>query len=360
MTVLDAKLHSALGDFSLNVAVAASESSVTGLFGASGSGKTTVLRCIAGLHRAHGSVHVNGDVWQDDERGIFVPTHSRRVGYISQDADLFPHLSVRQNLAYAYRRVGAAHRTLAWDDVVDWLAVGPLLDRNTSTLSGGERQRVAIARALLRSPTLLLMDEPVSSLDEPARREVLGYLSSVLARLSLSVLYVSHSLSEVARLSDQLVWLVDGRVGDAGPVSQVMGRSDFARWRDEEMGVVLEGTIVNHDDEFHLSTIRTPLGDFAIHRRPEPPNTRLRVQVNARDVSLGLVAQEQSSILNELQLTVLEIVEHSPSDCLVRLGRASHDEPVLLARITRKSRQQLQLEPTQTVYARVKSVAVLD
>jgi molybdate transport system ATP-binding protein len=306
-------------------------------------------------------VRLNGDVWQDERAGVFVPPHLRGVGYVSQDADLFPHLSVRDNLRYAHRRAPREGQIVSWDDVVRWLEVEPLLGRTVRNLSGGERQRVAVARAILARPRILLMDEPVSSLDEPARRELLSYLGGVLARIAVPVVYVSHSLTEVARLADHLVWLVDGKVGDAGPVSQVLGRLDFAHWWREEPGVVLECTVRDHDKEFQLTTVSTPLGDLTIHRRPEEPGTRMRVQINARDVSLGLSAQQGSSILNELQLVTLDVADYSPSDCIVRLGGSEGGEgPVLLARITHKSRVQLGLKGGLRVFARVKSVAVLD
>lgn len=359
---LDARFSTRVGEFELDIELSAEGKTVTGLAGRSGSGKTTLLRCIAGLHRAQsGLVRLNGAVWQDERAGVFVSPHLRGVGYVSQDADLFPHLSVRDNLRYAQRRAAREGPIVSWDDVVRWLEIDSLLGRSIGNLSGGERQRVAIARALLAAPRLLLMDEPVSSLDEPARRNVLDYLERVLEQISLPVVYVSHSLTEVARLSDHLVWLVDGKVADAGPVSQVLSRIDFARWWQEEPGVVLDCTVRDHDDEFQLTTVSTELGDLTIHRRPEEPGTRMRVQINARDVSLGLSPQEGSSILNELQLVIREIADHSASDCIVRLSRSKDAEgPMLLARITRKSRAHLELKQGTQVFARVKSVAVLD
>ena len=206
MTGLSTRIGARLGAFTLDAAFDAPGSGVTGLFGASGSGKTPVLRCLAGLHRPEsGTVRLEGEVWQDDGAGVFLPPHGRAVGYVSQEADLFPHLSVERNLRYADDRVPAGLRRFAWDDVVSWLGVGALLDRGVTSLSGGERQRVAIARALLASPRLLLMDEPVSALDEPARREVLSYLDRVLGELAVPVVYVSHSRAEVARLADHVV-----------------------------------------------------------------------------------------------------------------------------------------------------------
>ncbi len=361
MTGLDARLGTRLGAFELDATLQAPSSGVSGIFGPSGSGKTSLLRCLAGLARAEaGHVRLDGEVWQDERAQVFVPPHRRGVGYVAQLSDLFPHLTVRNNLRYASRRAPRGGARLSWDDVVEWVAISPLLDRPVANLSGGERQRVALGRALLASPRLLLLDEPVSALDEPSRRDVLASLVRVFRELNMPVLYVSHSLTEVARLADHFIWLVEGRVADAGPVSQVLGRLDFARWRGEEITTVLDGRIHAHDDAFQLTRVSTALGDVQIHRRAEPVDTPIRVQVNARDVSIGLVPQEASSILNELPLSVLEIADVSPSDCLVRLARAGSDGPVLLGRITRKSRVQLALKPGQHVFARVKSVAVLD
>ena len=361
MTGLEASFRTRLGDFSLDFELNVPGHGVTGLFGASGSGKTTALRCIAGLCKANsGTLELNGTVWQDGAAGVFVPAHERGVGYISQEADLFPHLSVQNNLRYALRRAPADTQSIDWADVVEWLGLNQLLERNVSNLSGGERQRVAIARALLVSPKILLMDEPISALDEPARREVLAFLEPVLARLELPVVYVSHSLTEVTRLSDHLVWMTDGAVRAAGPVSQVLGTLDFARWWGEEAGMVIDGEVREHDQEYQLTIVTTPLGEFVIHGRSEPPGTKIRLRINGRDVSLGLFPQNGSSILNELRLSVLEITDTSPSACLVRLGHPEKPTPALLSRITRKSRQQLKLEPGSSVFARVKSVAVVD
>ena len=360
MTGLDIRLRAAFGSFVLDAVLEAPPSGVTGLFGPSGAGKTSLLRCLAGLTRAEsGHVRLGDETWQDTAAGIFVAPHRRGVGYVAQQGDLFPQMSVRDNLRYGMERVPRAQQRLTWDDVVDWVALHPLLGRDVFRLSGGERQRVALGRALLASPRLLLLDEPVSALDEPTRHEVLECLRDVVRRLDVPVLYVSHSLTEVARTAERLVWLVDGRVADAGSVNQVLGRMDFARWRGEEIAAVLDGRIVSHDQTYRLTAVETPLGELLIHGRPEPPGAGVRVQINARDVSIGLRPQEGSSILNELPLEVIEIADLTASDCLVRLGRGS-DGPVLFARLTRRSRDQLELGPGRQVFARVKSVAVVD
>lgn len=356
---LDSRLHARLGSFVLDAELQTPASGVTGLFGPSGSGKTSLLRCLAGLTRADGHVRLAAHTWQDATTGVFVPPHRRGVGYVAQQGDLFPHLSVRANLRYGWRRVPERERRLDWQDVVDWVSLGPLLDRHVSRLSGGERQRVALGRALLASPRLLLLDEPVSALDEPSRHEVLSCLNDVFRRLEVPVLYVSHSLTEVARMAERLVWLVDGHVSESGSVAQVLGRMDFARWRGEEIATVLDARIRSHDERYELTDVETPIGDLVIHGRPETPGTRIRVQINARDVSIGLHPQQASSILNELPLEVVETADLTASDCLVRLARTS-EGPVLLARLTRRSRDQLGLEPGRRAFARVKSVAVLD
>ncbi len=361
MSTFTAKLRTRLGDFELDVEFESSDAGVIGLFGASGSGKTTILRCLAGLYRADtGVVRFNGNIWQDDSTSRFVPAHDRPVGYVSQENDLFPHLTVEGNLRYAERRVPEEKRTIAWDDVLDWLALSALLPRRVTELSGGERQRVALGRALLTSPRLLLLDEPVSALDEPARREVLKHLEHVLRKLSVPVVYVSHSLTEVARLAETVVWIRQGRVADSGPTSRVLARPDFSAWREEEPAVILEGVIREHDDQYHLTTVSTSLGSLTIHERPDEPGTSIKVQINARDVSIGLEPQTASSIVNELALTIHDIVDLSPSDCLVRMNTNPDAQDMLLARITRKSRAQLGLNAGGSVFARVKSVAVLD
>ncbi len=212
---LKARLSGRLGTFELNAALALAPKGVTALVGASGSGKTTLLRCLAGLTRLPGDVRLDGEVWQDKER--FVPAHLRPVGFVFQDASLLAHLTVRGNLHYAQKRAVKAATPIAWDEVVEWLGLAPLLDRSTANLSGGERQRVALGRALLTQPRLLLMDEPLSSLDVAAKAEILPYLERLHRTLAIPVLYVSHDLAEVARLADHVLTMKDGRIVEGAP-----------------------------------------------------------------------------------------------------------------------------------------------
>lgn len=356
---------------------------LTGIFGASGSGKTTLLRCIAGLERsAIGTVRLGDEIWQDHAAGVFLPVHRRAVGYVFQDADLFTHLDVRGNLLYAYRR--APERRIGWDDAVDWLALGPLLDRRPRDLSGGERQRVAIGRALLSSPRLLLMDEPLSALDEVGRRQIFPYLEAFPERLDMPILYVSHSLREIARLSRWMIWLESGKVKRAGPLAEVMTETDFAAWRGEEAAAVIDARVREHDDGYSLTRLDGPWGDLWVRRQGRPIGAPLRIQIRAADVSIGLAREEESSLLNQFPMRVATL-QTVDGEVLVRLqarsdaskeavdsgGRpatsgavsppeAPPGEPVLLARVTRLSRDRLHLREGLDVWARVKSVAVVD
>ncbi|HQT30595.1 MAG TPA: molybdenum ABC transporter ATP-binding protein [Thiobacillus sp.] len=220
--MIEARFKTALGAFSLDLELQFPSRGVTALFGHSGSGKTTLLRLIAGLMRAPGRLTVNGETWQDDT--TFLPTHRRALGYVFQEASLFPHLSVRANLEYGMTRVPPAERTLQWDAVIGWLGLAPLIAQQPHQLSGGQRQRVAIGRALLSSPRLLLMDEPLAALDAPARDEILPCLDRLHRELAIPILYVSHSADEVARLADHLVCLEGGRVSWQGAAAEGLAR----------------------------------------------------------------------------------------------------------------------------------------
>lgn len=361
MSGLEAAFRLRQDDFELNVELRAPKRGITAVFGPSGSGKTTLLRCLAGLSRApEGRVRLGDEVWQDERAGVFEPPHRRALGYVFQEADLFPHLDVRGNLAYGRRRRGGDDATLAWDDVVEWLGVGRLLERSPAGLSGGERQRVAIARSLLAGPRLLLLDEPLSALDEPARRAIFPYLEGLRSRLSIPILYVSHSLREVARLADRLVWLVDGRVRAAGSVQEVVGRMDFARWRGESAGVVVEATVSEHREGFHLTRLSGPWGDIWTRRQEAAVGDRVRLEVLASDVGLALAPERDSSVLNEFRLVVRRVQAAAPGEVLVRLEPGTGPAVPLLARITALSAERLEIGPGKELFARVKSVAVVD
>ena len=343
--------------FSLDVDLNLPARGVTALFGHSGSGKTTVLRCFAGLNRApRGRLVVEGQVWQDEAQGIFLPTHARPLGLVFQEASLFPHLSVRKNLEYGMKRAGNK-RGEGFDACVDLLGIRPLLDRAPERLSGGERQRVAIARALLTRPRLLLMDEPLAALDLKRKLEILPYLEKLHAELDIPVLYVSHAPDEVARLADHLVLMDGGRVVASGPLMETLARADLPPAFADDAGVVLEAVVAAHEAD-GLTRLDFPGGHLYVSRREEPPGRRLRCRIHARDVSIALAAHADSSILNVLPATVQAVVAtDTPGHVLVQL--ALHQGAVLLARITERSRLALGLAPGQPVVAQVKAVALL-
>jgi molybdate transport system ATP-binding protein len=355
--VLTARLGVRRGDFSLDVELEAPAGQVTGLFGPSGSGKSTLLRCLAGLDRdASGVVRLGGEAWQDDATGLFLAPHRRGAATVFQDGDLFPHLDVLGNLRYAERRARRAGP--AFDDVVGWLAIRPLLGRRPAALSGGERQRVSLARAILSGPRLLLLDEPLSALDEVGRREVLPYLEALPERLDVPVVYVTHALEEAARLSRRMVWLVEGRVRGAGPPAELLGRTDFARWRGDAATVFVDARVIRHEAAYALTLLEGPWGEIWVRRLEREAGERVRIQIDASDVSLEMEREGRSSVLNRFDLQVLDVEDVGAGQLLLRLGRGERG-PVLLARITRLSRDRLEIGPGSRVHAGVKSVAVL-
>ena len=353
MNTIEARFRSTLGSFELDAEFSLPARGVTALFGTSGSGKTTLLRLIAGLTRAPGSLSINGEVWQDAHN--FVPTHRRALGYVFQEASLFPHLNVRGNLEYGWKRVPAAERRLAFDDVVDWLGLAALLPQAPQQLSGGQRQRVAIGRALLASPRLLLMDEPLSALDSTSRAEILPYLEQLHRQLELPIIYVSHALDEVARLADTLLLIDAGKIIYQGPLVDGLTRLDLPLAHRDTASTVIDTTVVSHDPAFQLTQVARQGIAFELPGLHGSPGEPLRVRVAARDVSLTLSTPSQTSILNLLHARIIEIADDAPGQVLVRLAL---EDSVLLSRITRKSAHVLNLQPGMSVMAQVKSVAV--
>ena len=346
------------GDFDLDVAFAA-PGGVTALFGRSGSGKTTLVDAIGGLLRPRrGRVALGPDVLLDTERGIAVPRHRRRIGTVFQEGRLFPHLSVRQNLLFGRWFAPRRDAGPELDAVVALLGIGPLLGRRPAGLSGGEKQRVAIGRALLAKPRLLLMDEPLASLDEARKAEILPYIERLRDEAGVPIVYVSHSVAEVARLADTLVVLDAGRVTAAGPASDVLARLDVAPLAGaREAGAVLDARVEAQDAGFDLTVLSTRAGALRVPRLDLPVGAALRVQVPARDVMLSLAAPEGTSALNVLPAVVAEVrlpEDGGPSAEL----RLDCNGAVLLARITRLSLVELGLAPGVPVFAVVKSVAL--
>ncbi|MFL1559017.1 molybdenum ABC transporter ATP-binding protein [Pseudomonas sp. O64] len=358
--MIDVRLHLTYSGFALNVDLHLPGRGVTALYGHSGSGKTTCLRCIAGLERAaDGFVQVNDDVWQDSRNGVFMPPHKRALGYVFQEASLFPHLSVRANLEFGLKRIAPQQRRVDMAQATELLGIGHLLDRHPQHLSGGERQRIGIARALLTSPQLLLMDEPLAALDSQRKSEILPYLERLHDELDIPVLYVSHAQDEVARLADHIVLLSDGKALASGPISETLARLDLPIALGDDAGVVINGTVSAYDEHYQLLTLQLPDSPLQVRvaHAPLAVGKPLRIKVQARDVSLSLYGQEPSSILNRLPVTVTqEISADNNAHVLVRLDAGGTP---LLARITRFSRDQLQLQPGLRLWAQIKAVAVL-
>ncbi|UOP10497.1 molybdenum ABC transporter ATP-binding protein [Pseudomonas palleroniana] len=358
--MMEVRLQLAYSAFALDVDLHLPGRGVTALYGHSGSGKTTCLRCIAGLERAaDGFIRINDEVWQDSRKGVFVPPHKRAIGYVFQEASLFPHLSVRANLEFGLKRIPRALRRVDMAHATELLGIGHLLDRHPQHLSGGERQRIGIARALLTSPQLLLMDEPLAALDSQRKNEILPYLERLHDELEIPLLYVSHAQDEVARLADHLVLLSDGKALASGPIGETLARLDLPMALGDDAGVVINGAVSAYDAHYQLLTLQLP--DSALSMRvahaPLAPGKQLRIKVQARDVSLSLQAEEHSSILNRLPVTVTQTIgADNSAHVLVRLYAGGTP---LLARITRFSRDQLQLHPGQTLWAQIKAVAVL-
>jgi molybdate transport system ATP-binding protein len=358
--MIDARLQLQRAGFALDVSLALPERGISALYGPSGCGKTTVLRALAGLERARGRVALGGRVWQDDASGHFVPTHRRALGYVIQDAALFPHLDVRRNIEFGQRRIARQRRRVVLDQAVELLGIGHLTARRSDTLSGGERQRVAIARALATSPELLLMDEPLAALDSARKAEVLPYLLRLQAELSIPVVYVSHALDEVARLAHHLVLMDAGRVLADGPVADVLARLDLPTARGDDAGVVLEGRVAERDAAWQLARLELGAAEAELWTRDHgfAPGRRVRVRVLARDVSLATSPQGGTSIANQLHGTVQAIADDEhPGLALVRVRVGTL--PVL-ARLTRRSVHLLGLAPGQPVWVQVKTVALAD
>jgi molybdate transport system ATP-binding protein len=342
------------GDFLLEAELEFPERGVTALFGRSGSGKTTLLRCLAGLERSEGWLSVSGCRWQDREH--FLPVHRRPLGYVFQESSLFPHLRVRDNLRFGYRRVPADQRRIDFDETVRLLGVGTLLERYPQSLSGGQRQRVAIARALLASPRLLLMDEPMASLDAASKAEILPYLEHLHTHLEIPVVYVSHALEEVARLADHMVLMEAGRVLATGPLHELLIRSDLPLSHADNAAAVLEARIAGHDAEQQLVMLECDGGRLRVACPPARAGERLRLSVKASDVVISLAPPQDSSVLNCLSARVSEIADDPhPGHVLVRLAVGSQ---ALIARIPREASRRMALHPGMSVYAQLRGTAL--
>jgi molybdate transport system ATP-binding protein len=345
-------------DFDVHVSLALPARGITVLYGASGSGKTSVLRCVAGLERAqHARIVVGGEVWQDGAQRVFLPTHRRALGYVFQEASLFDHLDVEGNLRYGLQRARAPGAELTLHTAVQLLGIGDLLRRRTDQLSGGERQRVAIARALATSPRLLLLDEPMAALDSARRQDILPWLERLRDELRIPMLYVTHSADELARLADHLVVLERGRVQAEGAVQEVLSAIDSPVVAGDDAGALLSGRVAERDAHWQLVRVAFDGGSLWLRDSGVPVGQAVRLRVLARDVSLTTEEPQHTSIQNHLPCTVESIAPDAhPSQVLLRVRCGAS---VLLARITRRALDALGLQPGSAAWVQVKSVALV-
>lgn len=348
-------IENRLGAFELQ-AKFASSGRLTALFGPSGSGKSSLISVIAGLMRPQkGRVEIDGRVLVDTGKGIYVPRHKRRIGMVFQEALLFPHMSVAHNLRFGRWFTPAADRYADMASVVDLLGIGALLDRRPGRLSGGEKQRVAIGRALLASPKLLLMDEPLASLDEARKAEIMPYIERLRDETKIPIVYVSHSVAEVSRLASDVVMLADGKVVAAGPTGEIMQRLDLLPAGERgEGGAVLDTTIKRHDEEFAMTVLDSQAGEIRVSRLAAAVGAPVRLRIRARDVMLATARPEHLSALNVLPGRIAAIEAGEGASARVRLDC---NGAAVMARITRQSRHTLGLEMGQQVFAVVKTVS---
>ncbi|MYL27980.1 MULTISPECIES: molybdenum ABC transporter ATP-binding protein [Halomonadaceae] len=343
------------GDFSLDLSLALPGAGVSAVFGPSGCGKTTLLRIMAGLERsAVGHLRVGGRTWQDVNQ--FVPPHRRAVGYVFQEPSLFPHRSVEGNLRYGLRRSQGNGDNSRLEQSIELLGIRHLLARRPHQLSGGEQQRVAIARALAMEPALLLLDEPLAGLDEARRHEILPYLERLHRELVLPMIYVSHSREEVARLADHLVVMDNGRVQAEGSLTDVFARLDLAIAGQPGAETVIEGVVDDYDPRDGVVRVNSDAGPLHAVLGQLETGQPVRLQVQARDVSVALTAPQDSSILNVMPARIEDLAEQGAGHVMLRLRVG---DAVLLARVSRRSARELSLQSGLEVHAQVKSVALL-
>jgi molybdate transport system ATP-binding protein len=355
--MLDVAIRKQLGTFRLDASFRTNAHGLTALFGRSGAGKTSIIAAIAGLLRPEqGRIVAGGETLFDSARGIDLPAEQRRVGYVFQDARLFPHLSVRDNLLYGWKRAPPADRRIAYDRLVDLLGVEHLLARRPRALSGGEKQRVAIGRALLAQPRLLLMDEPLASLDAARKAEIFPYLERLRDQLGVLIVYVSHAVEEVIRLANTIVLIEDGRIVAQGSPEALSQRLDLRPLLGRfEAGAVIEGPVAAHDDVRVITEVALHGQRLVLPRIDAAPGTRLRIRIRARDVMLATERPAGLSVQNILAGTVREIADESSAfaEVKVDIGGAA-----ILARITRDSVRRLDLAPGKPIHALVKAVAI--
>ncbi|MGJ8647986.1 MAG: molybdenum ABC transporter ATP-binding protein [Marinomonas colpomeniae] len=344
-------------NFSLDVDLNIPSTGVTALFGPSGSGKTTLLRCIAGLEKNQQSeLSLSNEFWQTNK--ISLPAHKRPIGYVFQEANLFPHLTAAENLQFAIKRADKSQSVISYSEVIRLMDIEEILPQYPSQLSGGERQRIAIARALLIRPKLLLMDEPLAALDDSLKKEILPYLEAICHSSKIPIIYVSHSLDEVIRLADHMVVLEKGRVVEQGETQFLLGKLGTFFSRHKDASVVITGIITEQSAQWGLSWLHFDNQDIIVKQGNEKIGDQLRLRIQSKDVSLSLSPQEDSSILNRLTVIIDDMIKDPKDPSMVMLRLLAGSTPIL-ARVTALSTHNLALSKGQTVIAQIKSVALL-
>ena len=343
-------------NFRLDVELELPGQGITAVFGESGSGKTTLLRCLAGLEKsAQGIVKMKTEIWQNEE--AFLPTNLRHVGYVFQEPSLFPHLTIGKNIGFGLRRRGKTVDITAFNTIVELLDLRSLLDDYPHQLSGGERQRAAIARAILAEPQLLLMDEPLAALDINRKKEFLPYLEAIHERLQIPVIYVTHSMEEVARLADYLIIMEGGKAVAAGALADVLADVNLPPVFGEETGVVIEGNVSERDTDWHLIRANIDGGQLWVKDTGEALGEKIRIRILARDVSLALKNYSDTSIINRLKTRVLHLQVDSDAAMVIVTLSCGGDK--LISRISKRSAEHLGINVGKEVWAQIKGVAIL-
>lgn len=343
--------------FSLSVDTLLPGRGITAIFGPSGSGKTTFLRCLAGLEKpAQGYVKVGNTVWQDEQQ--FLPTHRRPLGYVFQEASLFAHLTALGNLRYAIKRANSELSDSLFHEIIEIMGIQALLGQYPNQLSGGERQRVAIARALLIQPSILLMDEPLASLDAARKREIMPYLHRLRDYLDIPIVYVSHSIEEVAHLASHVIMLDNGAIQASGTPEQVFAQpSQRQHTADDNSTVIWQGLLSERAEHWHLAKISCAGGELWVRDTGVSEQTPVGIAIQANNVSLTRTAQADSSVVNQLPVTVSDIT--ADTDKAFMLIRLQSQNAQLLSRVTRRSVDTLNIRLGDTLWAHIKSAAVI-
>ena len=354
--MLSVNITKAFGSFRLETQFEVEEGSITAIFGKSGAGKTSTINAIAGLTRPDiGVIQIGNTTLFDQNLKINLPIYKRQIGYVFQDDRLFPHMTVRNNLIYGTPKNQDVANSLNLTDITGLLELAPLLERRPRTLSGGEKQRVAIGRALLSNPKLLLMDEPLASIDVQHRFEILPFIQRVREKTGITIIYVTHALEEVIFIADQIILLSEGQVTAQGTVEEIMSRLDLHPMTSRfDAGAVISATYSGYDREFDLGELSFDGGTLRIAGLNAEIGIHLRAHIRARDVSLMLDKPKDTSVLNVFKGELIEIRhEEGPQlDLLINIGTP------LIARITRKSLNDLNLDIGSKVYAMIKAVAI--